>query len=401
MTGTVLLEWVAAAACALAVLPLILTGWNLLLFRRPPARAAAAAQEPAVSVLIPARDEAEAIAATVRAVLGTRGVTLELIVLDDRSRDATAAIVHDLAREDSRVRLEAAPLLPPGWTGKQRACALLAEQARYELLLFLDADVVVAPDAIARLADYLLARPRLGLVSAFPTERTGSWAEQLVIPWIHILLLGYLPLALARACRHPGFGAGCGQIMLARASAYRASGGHGATPMTRHDGVMLPRTFRSAGWMTDVVDAHRLASCRMYANARQLWDGFVKNADEGLGTPVGIWVWSVLLLGGHVLPWLLWPLAEFAGAPVAEALALAGVSANLLLRILLILRFDQPAPSALVHPLGCLAVLAMSWTAWGARRLGRPAQWRGRSYPGVARPPQNNDQSSETKWSGG
>lgn len=363
---------------ALALLPLVLAFLNLPLFHRtrrvPPAGTC-------VSILIPARDEAQTIEAAVGAALASRGVTVEVVVLDDQSSDGTADLVARMAAADGRVRLVPAPPLPVGWAGKQHACARLAGEARHPLLLFVDADIRLAPEAAARLAGALLRSPALGLLSAFPRQRTGGWAEHLVVPWIHVLLLGYLPFAFMRVWHWPAFGAGCGQVMFARGAAYRDCGGHAATPGSRHDGLSLPRTFRRAGWMTDIVDGHDLAAGRMYDSPGAVWRGFGKSAGEGLATPVGLPVWTLLILGGHVAPWLLAVGGLLAGAAGLAVLGGLGVAAGLGLRTLLALRFAQHPLGVLLHPAGALFLLALNWAALLARWRGRPARWRGRQYP--------------------
>ena len=161
----------AWAAAALALLPLILAALNLRSFARPQARPPAGT---AVSILIPARNEAKTIAETVRRALASVVVEVEVLVLDDDSTDDTAGIVSRLAERDARVRLLHAPPLSPGWAGKQRACHLLSEQARFETLMFIDADLLLAPDAAASAAGFLLADERRGLVSGFPREVSGE-----------------------------------------------------------------------------------------------------------------------------------------------------------------------------------------------------------------------------------
>ncbi|MFX7265344.1 hypothetical protein ABTI85_19930, partial [Acinetobacter baumannii] len=86
--------------------------------------------------------------------------------------------------------------------------------------------------------------------------------------------------------------------------AYAATGGHGAIRTSLHDGVRLPRLLRERGYRTDLVAGHALAACRMYRDFAQSWAGFSKNAHEGMATPAALPVWTVLLFGGHVLPWL-------------------------------------------------------------------------------------------------
>lgn len=367
----------AWAAAVLALLPLLLGLRNLVLFRVPCEPAPGGCR---VSILIPARDEAANIREAVAAALASIEVDVEVVVLDDQSNDDTAGIVRRLAQDDSRVRLVVPPPLPPGWAGKQRACRLLAEHARHEVLMFIDADVRLAPEAASRAAAFLLRSPRLGLVSGFPREATGSLAEHLVIPWIHVLLLGYLPMDFMRRSRRPSFGAACGQWMVARRDAYFEVGGHGAAPASRHDGVSLPRSFRAAGWHTDLFDATPLARCRMYRGLREVWTGFGKSAGEGLATPLGLPVWTLLIAGGHLLPWLLLPLGWAMDEVPVMQLAALGIAANLVLRGLLAWRFRQHPLGVVLHALGGALVLALNWFALCRHLAGRPSSWRGRAY---------------------
>ena len=372
-----MLTLLATAAAALACLYAVVTVLNLTIYRAP--RPAPPEARPGVSLLIPARDEAGNIDAALSAALSSEGVELEVVVLDDGSTDGTDAIVRRWADADRRVRLIQGPPLPPGWNGKQHACWNLARAARHDVLVWQDADVRLAPDALARLAGRLDSR-RLDLVSAFPREVTGSLAEALVIPQIHVLLLGYLPLFFARLFPARGFAAGCGQLMMARRDAYWAMGGHRTIRASRHDGVTLPRAFRAAGHRTDFVDGTDLASCRMYDGAEEVWHGFSKNATEGMAKPVALPIWTILLGGGHVLPFLLLPLAEIAGD--GEAVRLSAIAVALVwgARAMVAARAQHSALGVLLHPLGMVIVLAIQWAALRAARRGVPQSWRGRTY---------------------
>ena len=184
---------IAILAALLALLPLALAARNLNLFKAP---RVPAPRDTSVSILIPARDEASTIGGAIDAALASTGCEVEVVVLDDQSTDGTAKVVQEFMQRDARVRLEHAPPLSPGWAGKQRACWLLAKHARFGVLMFIDADVRLAPEAAALAAGFLLrdgfgapahqGNARLGLVSGFPLEETKSIGEHLVIPWIHV-----------------------------------------------------------------------------------------------------------------------------------------------------------------------------------------------------------------------
>ncbi|MFM1768201.1 MAG: hypothetical protein RJA22_730 [Verrucomicrobiota bacterium] len=400
-------------ALGLAAIPATLFLLNLALYRRLPRAlpATSCPARPRLSVLIPARNEEANIRATLTAVLASREADFEVVVLDDHSTDATARIVRDLAAGDPRLRLESAPALPPGWCGKQHACHVLARLARHPLLVFLDADVRLAPDALGRMADFMeRGRRRPGrpvaLASGVPAQDLGTWGERLLIPLIHFVLLGYLPMFLMRLTCWGAASAGCGQLFVSWRDAYERCGGHAMLRDSLHDGVKLPRAFRRAGLGTDLFDATDLATCRMYRSSAETWRGLGKNATEGLAAPGTILPMTLLLLGGQVLPWVLLAAAPWLSA---KALGLAGAAAALswLPRLLGVVLFRQPLGSALLHPMGVLALLVIQWQALARHCLGRPMEWKGRRYAaGTGDAPASGLQAGpagvpRTRWSVG
>lgn len=362
------LDW-AWASLALATLPAALGLMNLLLLPRLATPGAAPAGR-LVSILIPARDEAPNIAPCLAAALASRDVPVEVLVIDDGSRDGTPEIVSRIAAADPRVRLLSAPPLPPGWTGKVHACARLAEAARGTHLLFIDADVRLAPGAAAAMAAHAAAAG-IAMVSGVPRQIIRSLGEALTVPGINFLLLGYLPGGGRAASRRPDLAAACGQLVLCDAGAYRALGGHGAVPGVLHDGLALARRFRAEGHRTEVVDGAPLATCRMYGGFAEAWAGFLKNAREGMATPLGLPIWTVLLAGAH-----LWPFALLPDGPAALAILLM-----LALRAAITLRAGEPWWTIPLHPLTVLVALAIQWTALARWALGMPPGWKGRAYP--------------------
>lgn len=365
------LAWVCLAAAAV---PALLYLRNIGLFREPPPPTPGR-PVPRISVLIPARNEERGIAACVESVLASQGVELEVVVLDDHSTDRTAEVVRALTARDPRVRVEPAPPLPEGWCGKQHACLVLSRLARYDQFAFLDADVRLAPDALARMAAFL-DHSGGGLVSGFPRQETGTLLEKLVIPLIHWVLLCWLPLGLMRRLRQPGLGVGCGQWFQTTRSAYEAVGGHAAVKDSLHDGLTLPRAYRRAGYPTDLCDASRLAVCRMYRTAAGVWYGLAKNAREGMASTGQIGFWTVVLTCGQVLPVPL--LLASAADPLP--LAAAGLLAYLP-RLHATGRFGGSWLGAALHPLGVVILLAIQWYALVRAVLGRPVGWKGRRHP--------------------
>ncbi len=362
--------WIAGAGCLLALIPAALFLRNLRLYAPlPPSDA----PHPPCSVLIPARNEETNIVGALESILQNQNAGMEVIVLDDDSTDRTAEIVRQFAQTDRRVRLETAPPLPAEWCGKNFACQQLAELARHPVLVFMDADVRISrADSLDRLAAFM-KQTNAVLVSGVPREETRGMMEKLIIPLIHFVLLGFLPIARMRQSTDPRFAAACGQILAVKRDVYEETGGHAAISDRIHDAVALTRNFRAHGFTTDLFDATDTFHCRMYERAAQVWHGFAKNAHEGLGSPALILPSSVLLLGGQVLP-----IALLLFAP--SFLAILGTLAAYLPRFLAAARFRQSLLGALLHPLGVLVLVSIQWFAFIRSLRQQPAVWKGRSY---------------------
>lgn len=372
-------EVMAGIATVSAAVPAGVFVRNLLLYKTPPLSMGSRSR---ISVLIPARNEQHTISEAISSVLASIEVDLELIVLDDHSGDETAAVVKSLARHDPRVRVQSSFPLPEGWCGKQFACWQLSQLASHDLLCFLDADVRLSPDALHRMAASM-KETGTNLLSGFPRQRAVTFLEKLLIPLIHFVLLGFLPLGRMRQSTHPAYAAGCGQLMLVEKKAYCDTNGHSAIRATLHDGIKLPRVFRLAGWKTDLVDLTELASCRMYRNASEVWFGLAKNATEGLAAPARIVPITLVLLAGQVLPLYLAIAATLGSVPAtASAAALLALALCYLPRVLAVRRFRQNPLSAMLHPFGVLTLITLQWFALIKLLFGRPASWKGRSYLG-------------------
>ncbi len=338
---------------------------------------------PPVSVLIPARNEELSIEAAIGSILSSRGVDLEVIVLDDGSTDHTAEIVRAIAEKNPRVRLETAPALPEGWNGKQHACWVLASLAGHEVFCFLDADVRVGPEAIYRMVSELnyvdKGKPDRALVSGFPRQETGTFLERLLLPLINFVLLCYLPMAGERWTSWNAFAAGCGQFMMVRKEPYFATGGHSANPTTMHDGLLLPKLFRRNGYRTNVYDLSRDAVCRMYRSAGEVWRGLAKNATEGMASLGRLPVFTVLL-AVQIAPL---PIAVIAFREKEQVVINAALFALMLgyaIRFFSVWRYRQSWQGALLHPLGVLVLLLLQWYAFLRKLFRRPAVWKERKY---------------------
>ncbi|HLL85192.1 MAG TPA: glycosyltransferase family 2 protein [Longimicrobium sp.] len=368
-----ILAWLLLAAAPLMVLALVL--FNLAVWPRGRAGGRIAGR---VSVLIPARDEAETIERCVRAVLAGTQPPDEIIVYDDDSSDETAGIVARLAAEDGRVRLRRGVPLPPGWVGKPHACHRLAEAASRDLLVFLDADTEASPECLARIGS-ILHDLRADVVTAATRQVTGTWAERCIIPLLHLTYVAWLPLPLVWRSRDARFLVANGQLLAIRRPALDAAGGWPAVRAEVVDDMALCRRVKETGGRVVFADGHLMARCRMYRGASEVWRGFSKNLAEGVGgTAAG--VLGVIALYGivFVAPYVGLAAALLGARPIL-APSLAGVAANVLIRIALALRLRQPVDGILLHPLAVVGLMGIAVNSFRWSRRG-DIRWRGRRY---------------------
>jgi len=199
-------------------------------------------------VVVAARDEQDRIEITVRRLLDQRDIDLELIVVDDRSADGTAALLASLATREPALRVIRIPSLPAGWLGKCHALEVGAAEATRDWILFTDADTWMEPDVVARAAAAARA-DRVDHLCVIPHQRIGSL-------WGRAANLAFALVMIGQAAGvnrdWPGSFIDIGAFNLVRADAYRAIGGHRNLRMEVIDDLKLGLLLRRAGYRTRV-----------------------------------------------------------------------------------------------------------------------------------------------------
>lgn len=337
---------------------------------------------PTVSVLVPARNEAQAIESCLRSLLLQEYPAFEVVALDDQSDDGTGDLVAPLVAGDARLRVIHGLPTPTGWLGKHWACHQLAEAARGELLLFTDADTVHGPQALSHAVAALLVE-RADLLTAFPRQELGSWAERLTVPVPHWAFFSLLPIGLAHRLRLPGLSVANGQFMLFRRKAYQAVGGHAAVRGNPVDDIALAQRVKARGLRWRLVDATEHVRCRMYWGWRQVLEGFSKNLfavfQFRLLEYIFAWCW-ILLVAWQPLVALAWnALGGGGSSPFATSLALVGMAEGFALWGVVLWRFRFPLSLLPMYPLSMLAfwivaarsvwVIVRGQAVWKDRRL--------------------------------
>jgi chlorobactene glucosyltransferase len=339
---------------------------------------------PSLSVLIPARNEAQNIEACVRSVLasGWPGA-LEIICIDDRSTDDTGPILARLSAEDARVRVVAGRDPPAGWLGKPHALHLGQAAATGTWLLFLDADVRVAPDGLRRLLGRVLAQ-EAEMASALGRLTVDSFWERVVQTRMGAVIAGGNPLPEVNDPEHERALAN-GQCLLFSRAAYDRLGGHEAIRGSVLDDVDFAKRAKAEKVRYRLYYGPGVFSCRMYTGLREIWHGWTKNLFPALSySLIATAVVTLLLFVTTLLPFVLLAknLALLAlGLPYEPALLALEVAA-----CGLILATDAVGHAQhgyrwglfFTFPLGMAIVIAVFWNSAWRIKSGRGAIWKGR-----------------------
>ena len=241
-------------------------------------RPATANGEPRVSIIVPARNEAEHIRQTLVQLMALDYPNYEIIAVNDRSNDRTGPIMDEVAARleaPGRLKIVHVSELPAGWLGKTHAMWNAGQQATGEWLLFTDADVLFKPDALRRAVAYAEAE-RADHVVLFPRMIMKQPGERMMIAFFQALFVfGHRPWKVAdpKAQDHMGVGA----FNMVRRSAYNAVGTYLALRMEVIDDMKLGKVIKKAGFAQRNVFGGDLISIRWAKGAAGIVNNLTKN----------------------------------------------------------------------------------------------------------------------------
>lgn len=369
--------WVVVLLLLGAVLVLLYQGVALLFAYQMPSLepGEGAGGGPGPSVVIAARNEADALGETLDA-LGRQQIDLpEIIVVDGGSTDGTAAIAR---ARGPRVRLVEEPPLPDSWLGKSWGCWTGAQLAHGDWLLFLDADVSLDPRAVSTVLAWA-QREKADLASIGSRIEMGSTWERILLPFYVQMVLTHLRAPHVNRPRSKAAMAN-GQFLLVRRSAYDAVGGHAAIRERIVEDVALAQRFRSSGYRLRFAYGPSLARTRMYRNRAEMFEGLLKtiagpeySTARQVGRLVG-------LLGLFLLPLGLLPLGVAVGSLALMAMGGLLYVALFGKHVAFARTTGAPAVSGLLYPVAAAyfaRLVGISiWRGTGHGRI----EWKGRSY---------------------
>lgn len=327
---------------------------------------------PGVSIIVPARNEAENLPRLLDSLITQDYPLYEILVVDDASEDATATIA--LRYKGLGVRLIHSDGPPAGWTGKNAACWLGAGESQHPWLLFVDADTELAPTALRSTIDFALQR-NMGAISLFAQQRCQSFWERLLLPFAYQQY--FVGVSAQRVHSKQGPALANGQFFLIKQAAYQEAGGHAATARSVIDDVALATRLKKIGVTPLACRGESLVAVCMYTGLRAIIAGFGKNSyvflrhspTTGIQTAISTSLAAaVLMLLGDAWRKRSWRIA------VLAMLAYVGqvIGMRPWLR-----RFAVRWPYALLAPFSAAGFLAI---ALNSMLRGGSLPWKGRRY---------------------
>ncbi|RYZ99370.1 MAG: glycosyltransferase [Sphingobacteriaceae bacterium] len=321
-----------------------------------------------VSILIPARNEAENIIALLESIAKHDNQKYEVLILDDHSTDNTYELCQTFAATHSNFRVIKGAELPAGWLGKNYACHQLAQQATGDYFLFLDADEVIYP-GLLNSAIHRMQLRNLALLSLFTNQQMLSFGEKAVVPLMHYILLNLLPLRLVYLLKNPMIAAASGQFMLFDAALYRRYEWHQLVKEKVVEDVEIMKCIKAKKYNGETLLANGMISCRMYKSYGETINGFGKNFLAAFNYSIpGFLVYLTLLIAG--------PLIVIMTMNMPLIFFMAGLI--ILSRIMVSFLSGQSAlMNIILHPIQMFNLVVIAFTSI-QKHLTKTTVWKGR-----------------------
>jgi chlorobactene glucosyltransferase len=344
---------------------------------------------PLISVCVPARNEERNIRACVESILAQDYLNVEVIVLDDRSTDATPRILQQLSTQNNRLQIIHGADLPEGWAGKPHALFQASAAAHGEWLCFVDADTFLSPNALS--ACYTKAiETRADMFTIMTFQILGTFWEKVVMPIVMTALsVGFSPRKVNDPSTKDAIANG--QFILIRRLVYDAIGGHESVKDQIVEDKAIAEQVKWNGYRLVVANGYAVARTRMYTSLSEMWEGWTKNIYLGLRDRPALMLLGVVgaflaLFAAVILP--LWPvLGAFWYLQGGGWLALTVVAESLILWMIVIYARAKVALGmgishwyALTLPLGSAVFAAMMITSTWKVLSGKGVLWKGRRY---------------------
>ncbi|HEU4765736.1 MAG TPA: glycosyltransferase [Pyrinomonadaceae bacterium] len=339
---------------------------------------------PLMSILVPARNEENRVLeACIRSILAQDYGTFEVIAVNDRSTDATGAILQTIAASDERLHVIDGKELPPGWLGKTHAMHQAMSRARGEWVLATDADMIFEPSALRTALDRTL-EAKADALTLLPRFEAHSFWERVMIPtwsWVFMMFSLFYRTDDPKSDRAVGIG---GFFLVKRDVLDRIGGYEGLKDEVMED-VRLAERLKRSGARLLVEEAPALVSTRMYRTFGEMWESSTKHWFSGVNfsLPFALFcvVWMYVMAVVPPVVALISAAAFLSGASTDLSLFIPAALAWLLQMVVMVLasrRYEVSAFYALTTPLGLALMYAMLFDSSIRITTGRGVTWKGR-----------------------
>jgi chlorobactene glucosyltransferase len=337
---------------------------------------------PLISILIPARNEAENISRCLKSLLKQDYPNLEIVVLNDNSTDGTSKVVKVIAQKDNRVRLVEGAPLEEGWTGKNFASHQLAKYAKGEYFIFTDADTLHFPKTVSSAFGALITT-KVDALSIYPRQIMVTFAERMAVPIINIALQCFIPFILIKKSKSPLFSTALGQFMMFKREAYEKIGGYESIKGHMVDDIQISKRVKKSGYKFMVFDGRNTIYCRMYKNLKGVVIGMAKSIYPAVnGNILALFSFTGLLTATLLIPFTLLPLGAFLfDWPVAIIrLIIFQIIIVLSIKMIFAIRYKQRMLDILLAPVSMAIIDALIFVSFFQAKYGEGLSWKGRVY---------------------
>ncbi len=332
---------------------------------------------PRVSVLIPARNEAENLSALLPSLIAQDYPNLEIVILNDHSEDSTQSIIEQFSAADRRIWSVKGKALPTGWVGKNWACQQLADNASGDIFVFLDADTICTSRMVGEIVS-AMHNLKAQAISAWPQHLVNTRLARLAQPVQQWSLMAFLPFGLVSNNNYPMAVAAIGQLLAFRRKCYEAIGGHESVRGSIIEDMALARRIKGVGAKFALLSGVGSVASEMYKNDAEVNQGFAKNIYPAFGaSPINLMLVVLVFATLYLAPWA-WLIRSVLSAENV-LLPLLAVGFSLYPRVLSDWRFGYPVWLAFTHPLSLFAWSAIALESWQHHMAGHVI-WKGRDY---------------------
>ena len=321
-----------------------------------------------ISVIVPLRNEAHNIEALIASLAAQTGLEhVEFILLDDNSEDESLKLITATIAAHPNFRVLTGAPLPAEWLGKTWAMQQLLAASAGEILVSIDADVRITPDAISK-SITLMKSTNLDFLSPYPRQLATTWGERLIQPLLQWSWMSTLPLRIAQSSSRPSMAVANGQFFIVKRSALIAAGGYESVKVAVLDDLFLARELIKVGSHGIVVNGASIAQCRMYASWHEIESGYGKSLRSAFGSRLGsLSAVAIIFLTG---------VAPIVFGFMGSAWGWIGYVLIVITRTLSAIRSRARIVDSLLHPISSALLIYLIFYAYVMRGK---IQWKGRT----------------------